>query len=168
LIAEDFTPLGARDVGRILQLGGTMLGSSRRAEFRTEAGVSRALESLGKYAIEGLVVIGGNGSQGGADDLAQRGFPVVGVASTIDNSGTDVTIGVDTALNIALEEIDRFRSHLRQPPGAAAADQLAAGQHGVLVGMLRSRIKATPLGELVGRKKALDLKLFRLAQSLAR
>jgi 6-phosphofructokinase 1 len=52
LIAQDFVPLGARDVGRILQLGGTMLGSSRCAEFRTEAGVNRALESLGKQAIE--------------------------------------------------------------------------------------------------------------------
>ena len=73
--------------------------------------MARALESLGKRGIEGLVVIGGNGSQGGAHDLAQRGWPVVGVASTIDNDlcGTDVTIGVDTALNIALEAIDRLK-----------------------------------------------------------
>src|SRR5206468_887737 len=111
LIKQDFMPLGPRDVGRILHLGGTTLGSARCAEFQTEAGVFRALESLGKHGIEGLVVIGGNGSQGGAHDLAQRGLPVVGVASTIDNDlcGTDIAIGVDTALNIALEAIDRLK-----------------------------------------------------------
>jgi 6-phosphofructokinase 1 len=111
LIANDLIPLGPRDVGRILQLGGTMLGSARCAEFRTREGVAQAVHSLGERGVEGLIVIGGNGSQAGAHDLAQRGFPVVGVASTIDNDlcGTDVTIGVDTALNIALEAIDRLK-----------------------------------------------------------
>ena len=78
LIRQDFMPLGPRDVGRILHLGGTILGSARCAEFQTVAGVSRALESLGKGGIEGLVVIGGNGSQNGAHELARRGWPVVG------------------------------------------------------------------------------------------
>ena len=111
LLEGDFVPFGARDVGRIIQLGGTILGSARCAEFQSEAGVERAVESLGNNGIEGLVVIGGNGSQAGAHDIARRGFPVVGVASTIDNDlcGTDVTIGVDTALNIALEAIDRLK-----------------------------------------------------------
>ena len=111
LIRQDFMPLGPRDVGRILHLGGTILGSARCAEFQTKVGVSRALESLGKGGIEGLVVIGGSGSQEGAYDLARRGWPVVGVASTIDNDlcGTDITIGLDTALNIALEAIDRLK-----------------------------------------------------------
>ena len=280
LVKQDFIPLGPRDVGGILHLGGTMLGSARCAEFQTEAGMARALESLGKRGIEGLVVIGGNGSQGGAHDLAQRGWPVVGVASTIDNDlcGTDVTIGVDTALNIALEAIDRLKvtalSHQRgflvetmgrncgylglmaglaggadvivipeiptDPEavatelrsayargkshalvvvaegaaynaerlggyfsehrarlqfelrvtklghvqrggaptafdrvlasrlGAAAADHLLEGNHGVLIGMQRSEITTTPLGEIHGKQKCLNLELFRLAQSLAK
>ncbi len=111
LIDGDFVQFGARDVGHIVQLGGTILGSARCAQFRTAAGVGQAVDSLGKHGIDGLVVIGGNGSQAGAHDLAQRGFPVMGVASTIDNDlcGTDVTIGVDTALNIALEAIDRLK-----------------------------------------------------------
>ena len=242
--------------------------------------MTRALNSLGKQGIEGLVVIGGNGSQAGAHDLAQRGFPVIGVASTIDNDlcGTDVTIGVDTALNIALEAIDRLKvtalshgrgflvevmgrdcgylalmaglaggadaivipeipsdpeavaascalrydrgkSHalvvvaegaeynaeklsdyfgrhherlqfelrvtklghvqrggaptafdriLATRLGAAAVDHLLAGRHGVLVGMQRSEITATPLGDIVGKQKPLNPDLFELARSLAR
>jgi len=81
LIAGDFIPLGPRDVGRILQLGGTMLGSARCAEFRAAEGITRAVESLGKHSVEGLVVIGGNGSQAGAHALAQLVVPVLGVAS---------------------------------------------------------------------------------------
>ena len=225
-------------------------------------------------------MIGGNGSQAGAKAIARLGFPVVGVASTIDNDlcGTDVTIGVDTALNIALEAIDRLKvtalshgrgflvevmgrncgylglmaglaggadvivipeipsdpeavaSELRDAYargkshavvvvaegatynaeklgeyfskhrerlkfelrvtklghvqrggaptafdrilatrlGAAAVDRLLAGQQGVLVGMQRSEITATSLGEIVGRQKSLDPGLFHVAQSLAK
>lgn len=280
LIEGDFVPFGARDVGRIIQLGGTILGSARCVEFQSAAGVAQAVESLGKNGIEGLIVIGGNGSQAGAYDLAQRGFPVVGVASTIDNDlcGTDVAIGVDTALNIALEAIDRLKvtalSHGRgflvevmgrkcgyialmsglaggadvivipEVPsdpetvasellaaydrgkshalavvsegaeydaeklsnyfsqhherrqfsvrvtklghvqrggaptafdrilatrlGAAAADILVAGDHGVLVGMQRSEITTTPLGQILGKQKPLNPDLFALTQSLAK
>jgi len=111
LIAGDFCPLGARDVGGIIQRGGTMLGSARCPEFRTPEGRTQALEALERQGLEGLVVIGGNGSQTGSQALAALGFPVVGVASTIDNDlyGSDITIGVDTALNIALEAIDRLK-----------------------------------------------------------
>lgn len=111
LIAGEFIPLGARQVGGILQLGGTMLGSARSLEFKTDAGREKALESLRQNEIDALVVIGGNGSQAGAWSLTKLGFPVVGVASTIDNDlyGSDITLGVDTALNIALESIDRLR-----------------------------------------------------------
>ncbi len=110
LIANDFIPLGARDVGRISHLGGTMLGSARCDEFKTNEGVDRACANLSN-GLDAVVVIGGNGSQAGAYAIAQRGFPVVGVASTIDNDlcGIDLTIGVDTALNIALEAIDRLK-----------------------------------------------------------
>jgi len=111
LIAGNFVPLGARDVSGIIQQGGTILGSARCPAFMTEDGQSKALNVLSDHAIQALVVIGGNGSQAGACALSEMNFPVVGIASTIDNDlyGSDVTIGVDTALNIALEAIDRIK-----------------------------------------------------------
>ncbi len=111
LIAGNFTNLEVRDVGGIVQQAGTILGSARCPEFRTEEGQINALRQLGAHGIEALVVIGGNGSQTGAHQLSAMGLPVVGVASTIDNDlyGSEITIGVDTALNIALEAIDRLK-----------------------------------------------------------
>jgi len=112
LITGRIIPLGPRDVGGIIQRGGTMLGSARSPEFRTEAGQVKAIRNLNEYGIEALVVIGGNGSQTGNEALSQRGFKTVGIASTIDNDlyGSEITIGVDTALNIALEAIDRLKT----------------------------------------------------------
>lgn len=111
LMAGDVVPLGARDVGGIIQRGGTVLGSARAPAFKTEDGRRQGLRILQENNIDGLVVIGGNGSQTGAYALSQMDFPVVGVASTIDNDlyGSEMTIGVDTALNIALEAIDRLK-----------------------------------------------------------
>ncbi|HUU13464.1 MAG TPA: 6-phosphofructokinase [Terriglobia bacterium] len=111
LLAGKFQPLGARDVSNIMQRGGTMLGSARCLEFKTAEGRLEGLRRLREQGVEALVVIGGNGSQQGAHALSQLGFPVVGVASTIDNDlyGSEITIGVDTALNIALEAIDRLK-----------------------------------------------------------
>ena len=111
LINGQFEAMGTRDVGGILQLGGTMLGSARCEEFRTVEGRELAIRNLRQRGVDALVVIGGNGSQSGAYELYKMGFPVVGVASTIDNDlvGSDITIGVDTALNIALEAIDRLK-----------------------------------------------------------
>jgi 6-phosphofructokinase 1 len=111
LITGDLVYLSRRDVGGIMQNGGTFLGSARCEEFRTVPGRQKAIDNLAKQNIEALVVIGGNGSQGGAYDLHQMGYPVVGVASTIDNDleGSDVTIGVDSAINVALEAIDRLK-----------------------------------------------------------
>jgi 6-phosphofructokinase 1 len=278
LINEKIIPLGARDVGGILQRGGTILGSARSQEFKTDAGQRKALRSLNQFGIEALVVIGGNGSQTGAHALSKLGFPVVGVASTIDNdlAGSDMTIGVDTALNIALEAIDRlkitasshqraflievmgrdcgylalaagiaggaeyvvipevetepeeiatalsesyergkahaivvvaegakynavkldeyFRAHkdrlgfdlrvsilghiqrggnpgafdriLASRLGVGAVEALAQGQHGVLIGQVKSAIVATPYSEIVGVKKPLDLRLVELAKIL--
>ena len=112
LMADTIEPLHARDVGGIIQRGGTVLGSARSLEFTTDAGRAKALVNLQRRGIEALVVIGGNGSQTGASVLASAGFLVVGVGSTIDNDllGTDVTIGVDTAVNITVEAIDRLRT----------------------------------------------------------
>jgi 6-phosphofructokinase 1 len=111
LIDGDLTRLGARDVGSIIQRGGTVLGSARCTEFQTEEGRELAIRRLHGAGIDGLVVIGGNGSQTGSHALHQMGYPVVGVASTIDNDlyGSDVTIGVDTALNVALNAIDNLK-----------------------------------------------------------
>ena len=112
LVNGDIKPLGARDVGGIMQLGGTVLGSARCTEFKSEQGRLQGLRTLNRNEIDALVVIGGNGSQTGSALLSGMGFPVVGVASTIDNDlyGSDTTIGVDTALNIALEAVDRLKT----------------------------------------------------------
>jgi 6-phosphofructokinase 1 len=111
LLEGNFVPFNARSVGGIIQQGGTILGSARSPEFATEAGRRLGLRQLARNSIDHLVVIGGNGSQMGAYRLHQMGFPVVGVASTIDNDllGSDITLGVDTALNIALEAVDRLK-----------------------------------------------------------
>ncbi|NLV74767.1 MAG: 6-phosphofructokinase [Chloroflexi bacterium] len=279
LIADEMIYLDRRDVGNIMQLGGTFLGSARCPEFMTIEGRQRALDHLAARGIEALVVIGGNGSQTGSYELSQMGYPVVGVASTIDNDleGSDITIGVDTAINVALEAIDRLKvtaaSHRRAflvevmgrkcgyvalmagiaggaemvviperemspeqvahqikaaydrgknhamvvvaegavnnakklidyfaaNPGATgfspratilghvqrgalptASDRLLAsrlgegavralldGKSGVLVGIRDDQIVTTPLAEIVGKQKPLDLRLFDLAQMMA-
>ncbi len=280
LMAASMALLKARDVSGIIQLGGTVLGSARCEEFKTEGGRLKALRALHQRDIEALVVIGGNGSQSGAHALSQMGFPVVGVASTIDNDlvGSEITIGVDTALNIALEAIDRlkvtasshqraflievmgrncgylalmsgiaggaeavcipevetdpealaeelrdsysrgkshavivvaegatynadalmqyFREHrerlgfelrattlghvqrggapgafdrlLATRLGAAATDRLSSGEHGLLMGLNQGEITGTPLAEVVGKKKELDMRLWKLAEVLAK
>ncbi len=111
LIYGNLSPMGPREVGGIIQKGGTILGSARCPDFKTREGQINALRTLGQYGIDALVVIGGNGSQTGNHALSKLGFPVVGVASTIDNDlyGSEITIGVDTALNIALESLDRLK-----------------------------------------------------------
>ena len=112
LLAGHFDQLTARSVGGIIQSGGTFLGTARCPEFKTESGRYKAIHQLEKREIGGVVIIGGNGSQKGSNCLAQMGIRVVGVASTIDNDlcGCDLSIGVDTALNIALECIDRLKT----------------------------------------------------------
>lgn len=112
LVAGTMTALNARDVGGVIQQGGTILGSARCPEFERDETRRKAIEALAREGIDALVVIGGNGSQAGASALAEMGVRVVGIASTIDNdlSGADITLGVDTALNIALEAIDRLKT----------------------------------------------------------
>jgi len=111
LVEGHIDAVGARDVGGILQRGGTFLGSARLPEFKSEEVRARGLKHLADRGIDALFVIGGNGSQAGALALARAGLAVAGIASTIDNdlAGTEITIGVDTALNIALESIDRLK-----------------------------------------------------------
>lgn len=112
LVEGEVEPLTGRSVSNIMQRGGTVLGSARCPEFEAEHTRRKALFVLQDNRVDALVVIGGSGSQTGALALAKMGVPVVGVASTIDNdlAGSEVTIGVDTALNIALEAIDRLKT----------------------------------------------------------
>src|SRR5215203_2432881 len=111
LLEGHFRSLGNRGVGGILQRGGTVLGTARSTQFATPEGQETAGKRLQKAGVEGLVVIGGEGSLTGAWRLQERGVKVVGIPATIDNDvfGTDTAIGVDTALNTALEAIDRIK-----------------------------------------------------------
>jgi 6-phosphofructokinase 1 len=111
LMAGDFELLTSVEVSGILQRGGTILQTARNDEFRTPAGQKKGLRRLNEHHIEGLIVIGGNGSLTGAQALHRQGFPVVGIPGSIDNDifGTDMSIGVDSALNIILDSLDRLR-----------------------------------------------------------
>ncbi|MBO5359077.1 MAG: 6-phosphofructokinase [Clostridia bacterium] len=119
LMEDDVIDLGARDVSDIIQLGGTMLYSARSSRFKTEEGLAEAMATCKKHGIEGIVVIGGDGSFRGARDLSLRGIPCVGIPATIDNdiASTEYTIGFDTAMNTVIEMVDRLRdtcdSHAR-------------------------------------------------------
>ena len=111
LLEEDFLDMDARSTSDIIQHGGTILYTARCAEMMTEEGVQKAAEIIRKNNIDGLVVIGGDGSYRGARELARHGVNVVGVPGTIDLdiACTDYSIGFDTALNTAMECIDRVR-----------------------------------------------------------
>ncbi|CAN5826108.1 6-phosphofructokinase [soil metagenome] len=112
MITGDIRPLDARDVSGILQLGGTVLGTARSKKFLTPEGRGTAAKNLRNAGVDSVVVIVGYGSMQGADLLAQEhGFNIVGVPGTIDNdlSGTDFTLGFDTAVNTALGAIDKIR-----------------------------------------------------------
>lgn len=112
LIEGDVVPMGPRDVGGIINRGGTVLRTARSQEFMEPAGRAKAAEQLTKRGVEGIVVIGGDGTYRGAQALhSEHGIRCIGMPGTIDNDigGTDFTIGFDTALNTALEAIDRLR-----------------------------------------------------------
>lgn len=112
LILNTFQELTPRSVGGIIQQGGTILHTSRCLEFETVKGIKKAAETLSSDEIDGLVVVGGNGSFKGAYELSKHTETfIVGVPASIDNDvyGTDETIGFDTAVNTAVEEIDKIR-----------------------------------------------------------
>lgn len=111
LIEGDIIDLDVRSVSDIIHRGGTVLYTARSPRFKTEEGMKEAIDNCKKHGIEGIVVIGGDGSYRGARDLSLRGIPCVGVPGTIDNdiSSTEYTIGFDTAMNTAMEMVDRLR-----------------------------------------------------------
>jgi 6-phosphofructokinase 1 len=108
LLKNDFQVLDTRAVSGILQRGGTFLQSARSAEFRTPEGLKKALDNLMQERVEGLIVIGGDGSLNGALALDRMGFPVIGIPASIDNDipYTDMALGVDTALNNIIYAVD--------------------------------------------------------------
>ncbi len=111
LIEGDVIDLDLRSVSDIIHRGGTFLYTARSPKFKTEEGMKLAIENCKKFGIDGIVVIGGDGSYRGARDLSNHGIPCVGVPGTIDNdiSSTEYTIGFDTAMNTAMEMVDRIR-----------------------------------------------------------
>lgn len=111
LLDGRLSPLSRDDLDGTMQQGGSVLGTARSEEFATEDGQRKAYEELRRADVEGLVVIGGEGSLVGGMGLSDLGVPVIGVPATIDNdiSGTDMAIGVDTALNTAVEAMDRIK-----------------------------------------------------------
>jgi len=112
LLEGRIDPLTPRDVSNIIQRGGTILGTSRSKEFATDEGRAKAARILKDQGIDSLVIIGGNGSFRGAAALASEyDFKIAGIPGTIDNDigGTHLTLGFDTAVNVAVDAIDRLR-----------------------------------------------------------
>ncbi len=111
LIDDDLIELNIRSVSDIIHRGGTMLHSARCLAFKEEEGMQKAIETCKKHEIEGIVVIGGDGSFRGARDLSLRGIPCIGIPGTIDNDivSSDYTIGYDTCLNTIMAMVDRIR-----------------------------------------------------------
>lgn len=111
LINGDIEEMSARSVSDIINKGGTFLRSARCLDFREESGILKAVDTCKKFGIDGMVVIGGDGSFRGARDLTLHGIPTVAMPGTIDNDivCSDYTIGFDTAVNICIDLIDRLR-----------------------------------------------------------
>jgi len=111
LLESRFVPLLVSSVGGVLDRGGTFLGTSRSERFKSDAGVAEAVALLRGQGITGVVIIGGDGSYRGAEAMNEAGMPAVGVPGTIDNdvSGTDTSIGFDTALNTVCEAVGKVR-----------------------------------------------------------
>ncbi len=111
LIEGDIEDLNVRSVSDIIHRGGTVLYTARSPRFKTEEGMLEAIANCKKYGIEGIVVIGGDGSYRGARDLSVGGIPCVGGPGTIgdDIASTQYTIGFDTAMNTAMEMVDKIR-----------------------------------------------------------
>ena len=180
LIEGKIRPLNARSVSGIINRGGTVLKTARCEKIKTEEGVKKAADNLKINKIDGLIVIGGDGSFRGASELHNAsGIPVVGVPATIDNdvAGTDTTIGFDTAVNTALFTIDRIRdtatSHERvfvvevmgrKRGFLALAVGFAEGAEFILVPELKFDIEAICKKLKEGRKKGKTSEIIVMAE----
>ena len=166
LMEEDMKLLSPRDVSNIINLGGTSLYSGRSVEFKTQEGLTKAVNNCKKYGIDGIVTIGGDGTFRGATDLSRLGIPCIGIPATIDNdiSATDYTIGFDTAKNTVVDMVDRLRdtceSHARcsvvEVMGRSAG--YIALECGIAVGAVGIAIKEIPFykDELIERMMELS------------
>lgn len=166
LIENDIRPLGYRDMSGILHEGGTILYSDRCQEFRALEGQKRAAEICRANDIDGVVVIGGDGTFRGGVDLTAQGIPTIGIPATIDNdiASTDFTIGFDTAVNTSIEMVDRLRdtceslarSNVVEVMGRDAGD--IALHVGIAVGAIGIAIKEIPFDEEALLKKIINAK----------
>jgi len=142
LMTCDFMEMNLRSVSDIIHRGGTMLFSARSLEFKGEEGMQKAIKNCHDHGIEGIVVIGGDGSFRGARDLSLRGIPCVGIPGTIDNdiSCTEYSIGVDTAVNTCMEMVDKLRDTSQSHERCSIVEVMGRGsgylalQCGVAVG----------------------------------
>ena len=152
LIDEEIVDLNLRSVSDIIHRGGTMLYTARCPEFKEEAGLQKAIANCRKHGIDGIVVIGGDGSYRGARDLSERGLPCVGIPGTIDNdiSSTEYTIGFDTAMNTAMEMVDRLRDTTQSHERCSVVEVMGrhaghlALQVGIAVGSIAIMVPEIP------------------------
>ncbi len=153
LIEEDIFDMDARSVSDVINRGGTLLYTARCPKFRTEEGVLEAVKNCKKHGIEGLVVIGGDGSFRGALDLSRHGVPCIGVPGTIDNdiACTEYTIGFDTAMNTAMEMIDKIRDTAQSHERCSVIEVMGrhagyiAVQTGIAVGATAVMVPEVPV-----------------------
>ena len=129
LIEGDIVDLDVRSVSDIIHRGGTVLYTARSPKFKTEEGMQQAIENCKKHGIEGIVVIGGDGSFRGARDLSLRGIPCVAIPGTIDNDigCCDYTIGYDTAMNTIMQMVDRIRDTAESHDRCAVVEVMGRG-----------------------------------------
>lgn len=142
LINGDLLDMDLRSVSDIIHRGGTILYTARCPEFKTEEGMAKAVETCHREGIEGIVVIGGDGSYRGAADLSRREIPCIGIPGTIDNdiACTEYTIGFDTAMNTAMQMVDRLRDTSQSHERCSVVEIMGRGagdlalQTGIAVG----------------------------------
>lgn len=129
LIGGEFQRLGLNSVGGIISRGGTMLKTARSEDFKTPEGFGRALRNLEENDVDGLVVIGGDGSMAGARKLAEAGLPTLVIPATIDNdmAGTEYTLGFDTALNTIVDAVNKIRDTVSSHERVAVVEVM--GRH---------------------------------------
>lgn len=168
LINGDIFPMNLRSVSDIIHRGGTMLYTARSPEFCTEEGMQKAIRTCRENGIEGVVVIGGDGSFRGAQDLTRRGLPCIGIPGTIDNdiSCCEHTIGYDTAMNTCVEMVDKLRDTAQSHDRCSVVEVM--GRHagylalnvGIAVGATSIIVPEVPYDferDIVQRMKATSL-----------
>lgn len=166
LMEGDVIDLDARSVSDIIHRGGTFLYTARSPRFKTEEGVQEAIDNCKRLGIEGIVVIGGDGSFRGARDLSNRGIPCVGIPGTIDNdiSSTEYTIGFDTAMNTAMEMVDKIRDTAQSHDRCNVVEVMGrhagyiALQTGIAVGATAVLVPEveTPIEEVIAKIRILQ------------